>query len=100
MHKARVIELQLLLKPQSSHVEVRFDPAEIALLDVRWPELKERELLLLQELAKGKPVKAIAKGMNISRRTAYRLLQSLKEKLGVHTLMELVAQAVRLGLIE
>jgi DNA-binding NarL/FixJ family response regulator len=100
MQKARIIELQLLFKSQPPHIEVRCNPAEIALLDVRWPELKERELLLLQELAKGKPVKAIAKDLSVSRRTAYRLLQGLKEKLGVHTSMELVAQAVRLGLIE
>ena len=100
MQKARVIELQLLLKPQSPHVEVRCNPAEVTLLDVRQPELKERELLLLEELAKGKPVKAIAKDLSVSRRTAYRLLQGLKEKLGVDTSIELVAQVVRLGLIE
>jgi DNA-binding CsgD family transcriptional regulator len=100
MQRTRIIELQLLLKPQPLHVEVRYNQSEVMLLDVRWPELKERELLLLEELAKGKPMKAVAKDLSVSRRTAYRLLQGLKEKLGVDTSMELVAQAVRLGLIE
>ena len=64
------------------------------------PALTGEETLLLRRLAEGEPIRAIARELNCSRRSAYRKSDQLREKFAVSTVKELVAQAIRLGIIE
>ena len=64
------------------------------------PTLTGEETLILRRLAEGESFRAIARELHCSRRTAFRKSDQLREKFGVTTTKELVAQAIRLGIIE
>ena len=64
------------------------------------PTLTGDESLLLRRLVAGEPIRAIARELKCSRRTAYRKLDKLREQFGVNTAKELVAQAIRLGIVD
>ena len=61
--------------------------------------LTDDEVLLVLQLAKGDPIKTVAKTLGCSRRTVYRKLDVVKDKLGVSSAREVVAQAIRLGIV-
>jgi len=62
--------------------------------------LAEDETLLVRQLAKGQPIKAVARELGCSQRTVYRKLEAVKEKLGASSTTEVVAQAMRLGIVD
>ncbi len=64
------------------------------------PELTRRERQVLLLLAQGLGTEAVTKLLSISQATARNHIQHVLEKLGVHTRLEAVAAAYRLGLVE
>lgn len=63
-------------------------------------ELTQRELQILSMLASGSSNVDIANRLHISRKTVDNHRTNLMRKLGVHSIVELVAHAVREGLID
>lgn len=67
--------------------------------DDRYELLTERERQLYQMLAEGQSNKDIAARLNLSLHTVETHRTRIMEKLGVHTIAELVLSAVRRGLV-
>jgi DNA-binding NarL/FixJ family response regulator len=67
--------------------------------DSRPGALTERELAVLQQLARGKPNAAIATELTISINTVRNHVQSILTKLGAHSKLEAVAKARDSGLL-
>ncbi|NOK61679.1 MAG: response regulator transcription factor [Chloroflexi bacterium AL-W] len=64
------------------------------------PQLTSRELDILQGIVHSKRDCEIGQELHIAERTVRYGLQRIYDKLGVHTRIEAVAQAIRLGLVE
>ncbi len=66
----------------------------------RSPMLTSRELEFLRLLAKGEAIKAIAKTLNLSEGSAYRIRRELFGKLGSNSDQELALAAMSMGLLD
>ncbi len=80
-----------------SHVE--FDRGSQA-RNAGFDRLTGRELEILRELAEGKSTDQVAETLFISRLTVQSHVKSILSKLGVHSKLEAVTNALRRGIIE
>jgi DNA-binding NarL/FixJ family response regulator len=62
--------------------------------------LDQREIHILENLAAGKTINAIALDLTINERRVYEILAEIREKLGAQSNSQAVALAVRMGLID
>lgn len=63
------------------------------------PSMTKRELEVLRLVVAGKPIKHVAQILQISERTVYNYLQSIRTKLDVTTTVEAVFCATQLGIL-
>ena len=63
------------------------------------PAISSEELAVLRAVAKGRPIDAIARELQLSERTVRRRTRSVCDRLGVETPIEAVVWAVRHGLV-
>jgi DNA-binding CsgD family transcriptional regulator len=68
-------------------------------LDDTYDLLTDREREVLQLIAEGKTAKEVANDLNISPTTVETHRTHIQEKLGLHSVAELVLYAVRKGII-
>lgn len=73
---------------------------ETAVQDERYGLLSSREQQVMRLVAEGMPSRAIAAHLNLSAKTVENHRANLMKKLDVHSKMELVRYAARLGLID
>jgi DNA-binding NarL/FixJ family response regulator len=73
---------------------------ETRVTDKKYDSLTPREEQILRLLAEGQPVKKIGEKLFISPKTVENHRANIMEKLGLHSTMELIRYAVRLGLID
>jgi DNA-binding NarL/FixJ family response regulator len=64
------------------------------------PAVSEREVEVLQRLADGLPIPAIARELELSQHTVRNHLRAVMAKLGVHTSLDAVVHGARAGLID
>lgn len=83
---------------QLDHRVLIFNPIPADVLDV--PKLKVRELQSLQLLVTGHSIAQIAWSMHIQVRTVSSHLARLRRKFRAHTTFELIALAVKSGLVD
>jgi DNA-binding CsgD family transcriptional regulator len=83
---------------QVDHRLLIFNPIPGDVLDV--PNLKARELQTLQLLVAGHSIAQIAWSMHIQVRTVSAHLARLRRKFRAHTTFELIALAVKSGLVD
>lgn len=92
--------------PQVAHqlmVSVKNEPAQVASVLRRWPELPrlpERELEGLRLLAKGCSNSEIAEQMMVSEATVKAYMGRLMQRLDVRDRVQLIIRATELGLVE
>lgn len=65
----------------------------------RPPQITDKEIVILKEVAKGKSNKVIAEGMYISQRSLEYALTQLFQKLSVHSRNEAVVKSKQMGLL-
>lgn len=68
-------------------------------LPPRRPVLSEKDCCLLELLAEGLPLEAVAHRLNISERTVRRRIRSICDRIGVATSVQAVVWAVRGGIL-
>ena len=66
----------------------------------RYDSLTPRQREILQLIAEGHPTKAIAKGLGISLKTAETHRTQLMERLGVHSVAQVVHYAIQAGVVQ
>jgi two-component system, NarL family, response regulator DevR len=64
------------------------------------PAVSEREVEVLQCLADGMPIPAIARRLELSQHTVRNHLRAVMAKLGVHTSLDAVVHGARAGLVD
>jgi DNA-binding NarL/FixJ family response regulator len=64
------------------------------------PDLSQRELQVLQQLAQGIPAKLMAPALGITVHTCRGYIKSVRQKLGVSSQLEALIKAQQLGLID
>ena len=79
---------------------MEFPEKEVKITDARYEALTPREQQVMRLLAEGISTKEIAEKLFISPKTVENHRASIMSKLNLHSTMELVRYAVRLGLID
>jgi len=79
---------------------MQFPAKEAKITDARYETLTPREQQVMRLLAEGLSAKKIAQKLFISPKTVENHRANIMNKLSIHSTMELVRYAVRLGLID
>jgi DNA-binding NarL/FixJ family response regulator len=73
---------------------------EAKIMDQKYTSLSSREEQILRLLAEGRPIKEIAEKLFISPKTVENHRANIMEKLDLHSTLDLIRYAVKIGLID